>query len=64
MLPKAREALRLVQQLYAAGLTDFYRLLQAQRQLMDVNLGYVNAQETRWIAAAEVAGLLQADRFP
>ena len=64
MLPKAREALRLVVQLYAAGLTDFQRLLQAQRQLMDVNLGYVNAQETRWIAAAEVAGLLQADRFP
>ena len=40
------------------------RLLQAQRQWMEVELGYVNAQETRWTAAAEVAGLLQADQFP
>jgi cobalt-zinc-cadmium efflux system outer membrane protein len=64
MLPKAREVLRLVQQQYAIGEAEFLRLLQAQRQRMEVELDYVNAQETRWIAAAEVAGLLQADQFP
>jgi cobalt-zinc-cadmium efflux system outer membrane protein len=64
MLPKAREVLRLVKQQYAQGEAEFLRLLQAQRQRMEVELDYVNAQEMRWIAAAEVAGLLQADQFP
>jgi len=64
MLPKAREVLRLVKQQYAQGEAEFLRLLQAQRQRMEVELDYVNAQEARWIAAAEVAGLLQADQFP
>ncbi|HEX4146253.1 MAG TPA: TolC family protein [Pirellulales bacterium] len=64
MLPKAREVLRLVQQQYAIGEAEFLRLLQAQRQRMEVELDYVNAQETRWTAAAEVAGLLQAVQFP
>jgi cobalt-zinc-cadmium efflux system outer membrane protein len=64
ILPKAQETQRLTQQLYGEGQLDFLRLLQAQRTLIEANLGYINAQEARWTAAAEVAGLLQSERFP
>jgi cobalt-zinc-cadmium efflux system outer membrane protein len=64
ILPKARETQRLTQQLYGEGQIDFLRLLETQRTLFQANLEYVNAQEDRWTAAADVAGLLQSDRFP
>lgn len=64
ILPKAQETQRLTQQLYGEGQLDFLRLLQAQRTLIEANLGYINSQEARWAAAAEVAGLLQSERFP
>jgi hypothetical protein len=38
--------------------------LAAQRTLLETNLAYVNAQETRWQSAAQIAGLLQSERFP
>jgi cobalt-zinc-cadmium efflux system outer membrane protein len=64
ILPHARELLRITQQGYAAGQFDFLRMLAAQRTLLETNLTYVNAQETRWLAAAQLAGLLQSEQFP
>ena len=64
ILPRANELLKISQQGYAAGQFDFLRLLQAQRVLLETNLTYVNAQETRWQAAAQIAGLLQTEQFP
>lgn len=64
ILPKAAESQRITQQLFAQDQIDFLRLLQAQRTFIEVNLGYINAQETRWATAAELAGLLQSDQFP
>lgn len=64
ILPKARETQRLTQQLYGEGQIDFLRLLETQRTFFQANLEYVNAQEDRWNAAADVAGLLQSERFP
>ncbi|MBL9122476.1 MAG: TolC family protein [Planctomycetaceae bacterium] len=64
ILPRANELLKIAQQGYAAGQFDFLRLLQAQRVLLETNLTYVNAQESRWQAAAQIAGLLQIEQFP
>ena len=64
ILPKSRESLQLTQQLYQRQQIDFLRLLQAQRTLNEVNLGYIDAQEARWTAAAEIANLLQVEQFP
>lgn len=64
IVPKARETQRLTQQAYSEGQLDFLRLLQSQRTLVEVDLGYINSQESRWMAASEVAGLLQTERFP
>jgi cobalt-zinc-cadmium efflux system outer membrane protein len=62
--PKARDVLRVNQSLFGQGQTDFLRLLAAQRTLIEADLGYVEAQEARWTAAAKLAGLLQLDQFP
>ena len=64
ILPKSRESLRLTQELYDRGQIDFLRLLQAQRTLSEVNLNYIDAQQARWIAAADIANLLQVEKFP
>jgi outer membrane protein TolC len=40
------------------------RLLQSQRTLLESRVSYVNAQENRWLSAAELAGLLQIEQFP
>ncbi|HEX5106354.1 MAG TPA: TolC family protein [Pirellulaceae bacterium] len=64
ILPKSRESVSLTQGLYQQGQIDFLRLLQAQRTLGEVNLGYIDAQESRWNAAADIANLLQVERFP
>jgi cobalt-zinc-cadmium efflux system outer membrane protein len=62
--PKARDVLRVNQSLFGQGQTDFLRLLQAQRTLIEADLGNVDAQEARWTAASKLAGLLQLDQFP
>ena len=64
ILPKARDVYRVNTSLFEQGQTDFLRLLQAQRTLIEADLGYIEAQEQRWTAAAEVAGLLQSEQFP
>lgn len=64
ILPKARKGLEISQSGYRNGQFDFLRLLQAQRALIEADLNYVNAQEMRWNAAAEIAGLSQEENFP
>jgi cobalt-zinc-cadmium efflux system outer membrane protein len=64
ILPRAAEILRISKQAYALGHFDFLRLLQSQRTLLESRVAYVNAQENRWMSAAELAGLLQIEQFP
>ena len=64
ILPAAEEARKVFEAGYDQGVFDFLRVLQAQRTLVETNLGYVKAQEDRWSAAAEVANLLQLEQFP
>lgn len=64
ILPKARQGLDISQRGYQSGQFDFLRLLQAQRAMVEADLNYVNAQEMRWNAAAEIAGLSQDEYFP
>ena len=64
ILPKARETVRLTQQLYARGEVTFLSLLQAQRTLTETELAYVEAQADRWNGAVTIAGLLQLEAFP
>lgn len=64
ILPSADELQNISSQLYKQGQIDFLRYLNSQRALLDANLAYLIAQEARWSSAAEVAGLLQSERFP
>lgn len=64
IVPRSEETLALTQKAYAAGEFDFLRLLQSQKTLVETYLGYVNAQEARWTAAAEISGVLQHEQFP
>jgi cobalt-zinc-cadmium efflux system outer membrane protein len=64
ILPKARETLKLTQQLYARGEVTFLSLLQAQRILTETELAFVEAQADRWAGAVAIADLLQLDQFP
>ena len=40
------------------------RLLEAQRALFQANLDYIDAEQDRLQAAADLANLLQLERFP
>src|SRR5688500_10673582 len=64
IIPRAREGVRLIQLGFETGQFDFQRLLQAQRSLVEADLSYVAALESRWKAAAELAGLAQVEAFP
>lgn len=64
ILPKARETLKISQQLYEQGQIDFLRLLQSQKTLLEAELTRLDAQEQRWLAASTIAGLLQQEHFP
>lgn len=64
ILPGATRVQSIFARLYGEGHIDFLRYLAAQRALLDANLSYVNSQEARWTAAAEIAGLLQSEQFP
>jgi cobalt-zinc-cadmium efflux system outer membrane protein len=64
ILPNANEAARLVQQGYARGLVDLATYLQAQRTVIQANSDYVDALQSLWVNAAQVAGMLQAEQFP
>jgi len=64
ILPSAVQLQDISSQLYRQGQIDFLRYLASQRALLDASLAYISAQESRWLAAAEVAGLLQSEQFP
>jgi cobalt-zinc-cadmium efflux system outer membrane protein len=64
IVPKAREGVKIIQEGFSQGQFDFLRLLQAQRILVESNLGFIDALETRWGAAADMAGLAQIEEFP
>ena len=64
ILPEAQEARTIIQKGFDQGEFDFLRLLQAQRSLMESNVGYIKAQESRWEAAADIANVLQLEQFP
>lgn len=64
ILPKARDVHRSNVLLYDKGQNDVLRLLQSQRTLIDSDLGYLDAQRSRWNAAVTLAGLLQLEQFP
>lgn len=64
ILPKARDVFDQSEKLFEQGQTDFLRLLQSQRTLVEADLGYLDAQEARWSAGAAIAGLLQVEQFP
>lgn len=64
ILPKSREVFGVNRNLFQQGQTDFLRLLASQRTLIESDLGYLDAQEARWTAAATIAGLLQHEQFP
>ncbi len=61
ILPRSRESLLLTQRRYQEGEINFLELLQAQRTMNEVNLSYIDSQELRWKAAAEIASLLQVE---
>ncbi|WP_010585111.1 TolC family protein [Schlesneria paludicola] len=64
IVPKAREGVTIIQEAFANGQFDSFRLLQSQRGLVESNLGYIAALESRWMAAAELAGIAQLETFP
>jgi outer membrane protein TolC len=64
ILPSAVELQDISARLYKEGQIDFLRYLNSQRALLDASLAYIDAQEARWAAGAEVAGLLQSEQFP
>lgn len=64
ILPKARESVKIAQTGFDQGQFDLLRAMQSQRSLIESELNYLTAQEARWMAAAEIAGLLQEEEFP
>lgn len=64
IIPKAREGVRIIQEAFASGQFDSFRLLQSQRGLIDSNIEYIASLEARWSAAAELAGVAQLEEFP
>lgn len=64
LLPLAKEGVEIIQKAFAQGQFDFLRLLQSQRVLVETQLGYLQALEERWNAAARIAGMIQLDPFP
>lgn len=64
IIPKAKESLTITQRAIKGGQFSTLMLLQAQRSAFEADLGYINSLELRWLAAADIAGLLQSEVFP
>jgi outer membrane protein, heavy metal efflux system len=64
ILPAAKQTVELAQAAYQGGQFSLLQLLQAQRDLVDAYLGSIDAQSQRWVAAVDIAQLLQVDTFP
>jgi outer membrane protein, heavy metal efflux system len=63
ILPTARELLRLHQEGFRKGLTDFSTFLQMQRSLVQVNSDYLDTLTNLWTNAVQMSGLLQLEKF-
>ena len=63
LLPNSQKLLRLAQDGYSKGLTDFSTFLQFQRSRVQVNSDYLDALTNLWINAAQLSGLLQLEKF-
>jgi cobalt-zinc-cadmium efflux system outer membrane protein len=64
ILPAAKQTVELAQAAYQGGQFSLLQLLQAQRDLVDAYLGSIDAQSQRWVAAVDIAQLLQLESFP
>ena len=64
LVPATTEAINLTRKGYEAGEVNLLAFLRAQQALAQAYLSYVEIQEQRWLAAADVAGLLQWEVFP
>lgn len=64
VLPSALRAQQLVKVGFKNGVLDISTFLQAQRALSDAMLSYIDSLENVWTTAAEIASLLQLNRFP
>jgi cobalt-zinc-cadmium efflux system outer membrane protein len=64
IMPNAEESIKLVERGYQSGdpKYDYTALLQAQRVLAQVRLGYVAAFGELWRSVSDLAALLQQDR--
>lgn len=64
ILPTATRAAQLVRDGYQKGVLPVSTYLQAQRALSDASSSYLDAVQDVWATAAEIANLLQLERFP
>lgn len=64
ILPAAQTTVDLTHTAYQGGQFSFLQLLQAQRDLFQATLDYIDAQEIRWQAAVDLARLMQIESFP
>ncbi len=64
ILPTATKAAQLVKDGYQKGVLDISTYLQAQRALSDASSSYIDALQDVWATGAELANLLQLERFP
>ncbi len=64
ILPTATRAAQLVKDGYQKGVLDISTYLQAQRALSDASSSYLDALQSVWSTGAEIANLLQLERFP
>jgi cobalt-zinc-cadmium efflux system outer membrane protein len=64
ILPNVKRVQELSQEGYAKGVFEFARYLQAQRTVVETSLSYLDALQSLWSAAADLAGLLQLEQMP
>ena len=63
LLPNSQKLLRLAQDGYSKGLTDFSTFLQFRRSRVQVNSDYLDALTNLWINAAQLSGLFPLEKF-
>ena len=64
IVPNVKRVQELSQEGYAKGVFEFARYLQAQRTVVETNLSYLEALQSLWSAASDLAGLLQLEQMP
>ena len=64
LVPATTEGIELTRKGYEAGQLNLLSFLTAQQSLSRAYLSYIDTQEQRWLAACDIAGLLQLENFP